>query len=541
VVPHAVPLTSLAGTEGEPALSPDGDHVAFVWDGESTGRFDLYVKLVGATQPLRLTEGPGQSSSPSWSPDGLEIAFVRDSGEAADVVVMPALGGPERKLSTTIGYFPGVDWSPDGETLGVVDRPSPRDASAIYLLSIATGDRRKLTTPPSAGGGDRNPAFSPDGLRIAFVRWWEGPVNDLYVTSVEGGDLQRLARHAGRIHDLDWTADGSAVVFAALWRGESGLWTVSSSGGQPSRLGFGENADSVSISTKGSRLVYSQRLSDVNIWRAGGPASSGGVPPTRLIASTRDDWSPQYSPDGSRIAFASARSGSQQIWICDADGSNCSQLTDAELASSPAWSPDGTHIAFGGQAGETVDVWTADVSRAVSQRLTDTQSFDFPESWSRDGRSLYFNSDRTGRYEVWRMPATGGDAEQLTYEGGFYPRESEDGRFVYYLKMTTPSTFWKKPTTGGPEELVCEQELTRPTLTLWRQHLVYVRHDADQGPVIESLDLETLEVSPVAVLGKRARIGKYGRLSVSPDGDWILYPQEDGTGSDLMLVEDYRD
>jgi eukaryotic-like serine/threonine-protein kinase len=83
-VPKTVPLTSYPNSQVTPAFSPDGKQVAFAWDGEQGGSFDIYIKLVDAGSPLRLTTNPANEYGPTWSPDGRYIAFCRDLGERLD-------------------------------------------------------------------------------------------------------------------------------------------------------------------------------------------------------------------------------------------------------------------------------------------------------------------------------------------------------------------------------------------------------------------------------------------------------------------------
>jgi DNA-binding winged helix-turn-helix (wHTH) protein len=110
-----VPLTSYPGHQGDPAISPDGKQVAFAWDGEKGGNFDIYVKLVDAGTPLRLTSSPADEYAPAWSADARYIAFCRDVSDHVEILMIPALGGVERKLGESAGC--GLSWSPDGKYL----------------------------------------------------------------------------------------------------------------------------------------------------------------------------------------------------------------------------------------------------------------------------------------------------------------------------------------------------------------------------------------------------------------------------------------
>lgn len=207
----------------------------------------------------------------------------------------------------------------------------------------------------------------------------------------------------------------------------------------------------------------------------------------------------------------------------------------------PRWSLDGRSLAYSQDTHGNLDVYIIDVEGGFPRRLTDSDSMDAAEGWSRDGRWIYFFSDRTGNYQIWKVPAAGGEPVQLTTQGGVLPKESADGRFVYYLSESRPFSVWKVPVDGGEESLVLERPgLSVSGVEVWGENLVYLLADESEGPRIERLDLRGGKISTVAELGPDVRIGKYGRISVSPDGRWVLYPQDDSRGADLVMIEDFR-
>ena len=537
------PLTSFEGSEADPALSPDGERLAFVWDGGTGGPFEVYVLDIETKEPIALTSGLQSASHPAWSPNGRDIVFIREL-EAGDseVVAVEARGGSERILtSLTDVHFAGVDWAPDGQYLALVDKGQPHESESIFLFSIEEETKRKLTAPPTAGSGDRNPVFSGDGRYLAFVRWWEGNRNEIYVLDLEEGRQRLVASFDGQIRGLDWLADDSTLVFSAQWRGTLGLWRLPIEHGEPTRLNYGENASGVSVSRHLGRLAFSQRHRDSNIWRVSGPGAREPSPPNRFIGSTRQDWGPRYSPDGGKLALTSDRSGEIQIWTCHSDGTKCSQLTPRGANATGAyWSPGGESIVFTEMSQGNAEVYVIDVNVGIPFRLTREASSDLAGCWSSDGEWIYFSSDRTDRYEIWRVPASGGDAEQVTYNGGILPVVSPDDRFVYYLKLTSPRSIWRLSLESHIERLICEADVGVTGFSLWRNLIVYLLQDNVEGARAEAFDMETRETTLVAELGLETRFGGYGRHSVSPDGQWILFSREDGAGSDIMLVEAFQ-
>src|SRR4030095_16524070 len=205
------PFTSFPGIKGQPAFSPDGKQIAFVWTGEENDNLDLYVKLIGEGSPLRLTTDPLPDFSPTWSPDGRLIAFIREAPKEHMLITVPSLGGAERKLfaSPDLGQ---PNWSPDGKYLAVADTQSAGDLSSIYLISPDDGTKKRLTQTPAQFNGDRDPKFSPNGEWVAFIRSTNFLVADVYIIPVVGGEPRRLTNDGRELAGLDWTADGREII-----------------------------------------------------------------------------------------------------------------------------------------------------------------------------------------------------------------------------------------------------------------------------------------------------------------------------------------
>jgi Tol biopolymer transport system component len=536
------PFTTFTGQEKRPAFSPDGRQVAFIWDEGSGAK--LFVKLVGGSDPLRLTTDPGIVRA-AWSPDGQQIAFLRRVTDHFDVKIVPALGGPERKLAEVRLDISGLAWSTDGRFLVTVNRASPRDPHALVLVSTESGDMTRLTTPPASDFGDSNPVISPDGRSIAFVRAHSNIlVTDIYVVAVSGGDAVRIVSRTWTITGLDWTPDGRAILYAGGPAGNARLWQVPAAGGESQPLTFGEGAQDVSVARVGHRLVYSREFSDTNIWRVGGPTAATRDAPTKLIASTQDDVLPRYSPDGWHVVFLSNRSGQFALWTCDAEGAGCRVLAimGDRMASSAEWAPDGQSVAFTrpGRVVGRPEIHVARFEGGLARRVTDEGVAGATPGWSADGRWIYFAEPRANdspvEWPIWKVPAAGGPAES-TIARGRVPRPSEDGRFLYYLKGGSPrGHLWRVDLHSGEESLVLDDNVGNFNWALWKQSVIYASIDSGRTVVVQR-DLVTGHTKEIASL---ERVGDLRGLTVSPDGRWLLYAQLDQIGSDLFLVDNLR-
>ena len=182
-----LPLASYPGGEGPPALSPDGNLVAFAWSGQAeTGPTDIYVKAVASEALRQLTATPDSESSPAWSPDGHSIAFVRNG---KGVFTMSELGGVERQVSASGTH---VAWAGDSKSVLIRDRERDSGPFGIYQVFLDALDRRQLTQAP-VGAGDYRFEVSPDGKTLAFIRYEKVGIADVFVVPVAGGEPRRIS------------------------------------------------------------------------------------------------------------------------------------------------------------------------------------------------------------------------------------------------------------------------------------------------------------------------------------------------------------
>jgi len=549
---QSIPFTTFAGEQYEPAFSPDGTRVAFVWDSEKAGVFNVYTKLVAGGDPQRITASPVSEGSPCWSPDGTRIAFLRyrAAPEEAGVFLVPASGGSPKKLATTFPlahiFDRHLDWSPDGKYLAVADKESADKPFSVFVIALETGGRRKITDPPKANTGDTGPAFAPDSKTLSFKRTLSAGVADIFTVPITGGEPRRLTHDNQSVGGHAWTADGREIVVSSNRANDTVLWRIPVRGGEPRSIpSLRILANFLAISRAGQRLAFSHFFVDTNIWQfRRGPG--GAREARKLIASTREDRSPQYSPDGAKIAFRSDRSGSNEIWVSDSNGEHAVQVTNfrGPLTGSPHWSPDGTWIAFDSRPMGNGDIFVVPSGGGAARRITLDRADDVTPSWSNDGRWIYFASNRTGTYQVWKIAADADEtkiqAVQMTHQGGFLALESAKDPSLFYAKGPGVPGIWRL-TPAGQEEPVLP-DYPAGYWGYWCLQdggLYFVTLSAAEGPALQVLDLETRQIRRVMEFELPPLFSDSG-LSVARGGEPILYAQADTSGSEIMLVEGFR-
>ena len=231
--------------------------------------------------------------------------------------------------------------------------------------------------------------------------------------------------------------------------------------------------------------------------------------------------SPQLSPDGKRLAFMSNRSGQMEIWVSNADGSNPVQLTDRG-AGSPRWSPDGKLIAFDGRLGSQGAIFVTPSTGGLARTLVREDHENLVPSFSHDGRWVYFASDASGDFQVWKISIDGGTPVQITKHGGFAAQEGPDGD-VFYADTRYPNPkILRVPAHGGAEQPVLPH-IVPSDWASWAvapNGIYFVEEVPQAGVVLSFYDFAQHDIRRVASLDHAPFW-----LSISPDGHSLLMDQ----------------
>ncbi len=548
----AAPLVANLGEQLSPSFSPDGQRVAFVWNGEHQDNYDIYAASIDHPEstPIRLTKDAAIDYSPAWSPDGKSIAFCRGTEKlGGGLWVIPASGGTEREIrsltSIAISSAKSLSWSPDSRFLVSSASFGSGDKNGLYLVNIQTGDYR-LLTQSHPGENDVAPAVSPDGRLLAFERDTGRGVSSIallpfHTDNRVKGDA-RILTWPGFDHLSNggpaWTPDSRAIVFDSNKGGDAHLWVVPIDRSNiPKLLPYGGDVQNAALSLRG-QLAFQHQPLNANIWKLDVRSLLSGknTNPTRVLASTRIADSPAVSPDGQKLVFSSNRTGYTELWTSAVNGTDVTPLTAMKASSgSPSWSPDGRLVAYDVRVAAKPQIFTIPPAGGRPISLTDGEHADVVPSFSPDGKWIYFSSNRTGAIQIWRMTATGAAAEQVTHSGGFAGMFSPDGTYLYYCKQNTPiSSVWRESLATGREELLVPSVISRAFVP-GDTGLFYVSRSAERPRELFFLSFESKISRPLFDFEKSIRLG----FALSRDKRFLFYSQIDQSSQDLQLVRDF--
>jgi Tol biopolymer transport system component len=533
-----VPLTSFPGAETAPSWSPDGRQVAFGWNGEKQDDEDIYLLQPGSSQTLRLTTDRGADRLPAWSPDGLWIAYTHislDEKEYSLRLVSP-LGGPGRTLVSGDAVLGRPCWLPDGGGILFENKTAPGHPVSVWAIRLSSGQRHQVTFPPAGIVGDLAPAVSPDGRTLAFTRKTAWRTAELYLLDL--GRDQRPAGEPRRVTDLGyvaapaWTPDGQWIVVEAH-RDGAGLWQVDPSGRHARPvIGVPETASTPALARRAGghvSLAFVDISAKHSIWRRSTRQGPGGLP-VELAASTRSQRYPRYSNDGKRLAFSSTRTGFEEIWVADADGSRAVQLTNLrhQLTEVGHWSPADDVIAFVSQDRGLRQIYLVDSSAGTIAQLTNQSGVSYGTGWSHDGAGYLYTVAHGGATEVWKSARRGGASERVA-ENAFDGFETARGT-LYYWRPAGRERMLTMRTAAGERAIPLSPRLCSECLTSAAAKGFYYKTDAS-----EIWYYDEGAGRPVRVLSRPPL--EFNQFTVTPDGRWFAASFRETPSLDLMMVE----
>jgi len=404
----------------DPALSPDGETLVFVYLG------DLWSVPASGGEALRLTTHVDRESSPCFSPDGTRLAFSSDRWGNADLFVMPAAGGAARRLSYHEADEWVCDWSADGsEVLFAAARGSERPH--LWALPAAGGDARRRSDYQAFDGALRGGggALLASAGSSRWYRWgYRGSAAARIVLDAPGRDPRVLL--PSETHDRWplWLSGGEELLFVSSREGGiPNLYRAPVAGGEPRRL-TDQPAPGVSFPTldaAGRRAVFVRegRLFAVDLEARGGAArplpvrvrSDDKETPLERVKTRKVDGGWDIDAAGEHLV-AAFRGELFAGKIAPGDDDRPRRLTrSAGRDDQPRYSPDGEQIVFVSDAGGDRDIWVIDAEgRQPPRQLTDDPQEEGDPQWSAEGVEILFER---GRGDLYLVPAAGGPARKV--------------------------------------------------------------------------------------------------------------------------------
>jgi Tol biopolymer transport system component/DNA-binding winged helix-turn-helix (wHTH) protein len=546
-------VTTWPGDEDSPSLSPDGRQVVFSASG-TDGNRDLYLAQIGEQGQVQLTKNPLPDRDPAWSPDGNRIAFVREHPQHVDIVLIPALGGPERSVyrvpvNATASLrgrdaAPKLAWTPDSRrlvfTMPTSSQPEAAESANLHVLALDTGDVRPLLSS-SSNVYDASPAISPDGAWLAFARFKPGVRHGALMVQQLDGELAPRGEPVG-VPGLEsgiylsptWFPDSKRLLFTDTR--QIFEWPI---GGEVRPIHSAGTAQFVALSSVWRdgrpRIVAANRTVYDDVWALPvDPTSRAAAGPSqpRLVSAASEHF-PSFSPDGRWLAFVSSRAGSEALWLADADGANVRQLThfDSRVVGYPSWSPDGRKIAFHAVVKGERHVYVTDLSGTPPQRLLVACC----PSWSADGTRLYVVDPAAGAV-IMRVSVANGAHERLFRGAG--PVETADGAALLYWKNLPEGGIFMRALSGdpasNPERRIADDFPGSSGVVPVMDGFYYVHFEATVPRAVRFFDYAESAARDIAPAPPGLGLG----LTLSPDGRELLYAADGGqTGVDLVLLE----
>jgi Tol biopolymer transport system component len=381
---------------------------------------------------------------------------------------------------------------------------------------------------------------------MAFLRHtregvWQAHVLPLDAEYRAEGDARQLTFDPSGVLAPLWVDGGRSLYYPASDRGAWVLWRISPDGAARRLVDtlFPLGAD-WTASNDGARLAFSSGASHAEIWRMD---LDGGQEFKRLTSSTgARDFNPQYSPDGSKIAFMSARPGGAGVWVADGEGNQAAEVARATgaYAAPPRWSPDGTRLVFECVIAGNEDICVVPAAGGETRRLTRHPARDLFPSWSSDGKWVFVSSDRSGAFRIWRIPADGSEAGAipLTEGEGYAAVQAPGGGPIYYSTKRRGGQLYRIETVGGPAAPAGSIRL------MGRPQSFAVGPTGVYFPLSERPEqwFEVWRWTPDGGLARVARIEKRltSGFSVSPDGRHVLFAAFQEQFGDIYLVDRRR-
>ncbi|GAB4185597.1 MAG: hypothetical protein Tsb002_09500 [Wenzhouxiangellaceae bacterium] len=515
-------VTVQLGNERSPEFSPDGRYLAYEHRSPDSDYWQIMVTDQETSRTIALTDSAHENREPRWSPTGDWLAFHR-YGEALCQILKVDLrdGLSTMPIADKISDCDpsstrlSLDWSADERYLYYTDAPATVSPYAIYRLDLTTGERLLLTDPPAGGRGDYVIDVTADGSRMVVLRNQRWSDTEILIQDLVSGEQRLIQSLPEVLLDVAWSQDEQHLLLGKV-NGRIEQLAVADGVMQPIYLSP-DPVFSPTTRPQMDRIAFVLGNTDVTNIRqvtfasADNPASS-----QVLIESSRQDTLPTYANNSRQMVFLSDRSGEPQIWHRGESGGlqQITQLDEVPNIVRIHWSPDDGRILYESKGG----IYAVDFASRSNARLTAEKRPAFNPVWSADGSAIFYASEMSGEWQLWRLQLSDRTHAPVTRNGGFCAAAEESGEYLYLIKYNEPGIWQFNLSNGNERLLVADIPVSLCDALSVRQHKLYYSMRTDTRPVM----VWDPQSGQSQLLLERSAASRY-HFSVSSNGDLLAY------------------
>ncbi|MEO9485025.1 MAG: winged helix-turn-helix domain-containing protein [Ekhidna sp.] len=456
----SVPLTTEKGWEYHPALSENGEWVAYI--GQSNNDFaDIFLRSTLSDSVINLTGSNGFFLKPVWSPDGKFVAAYGNRDLKKGLHIISVKSGEVKEVIEIKTQYVGMSWSPSGNEISYVAYDSVSARHSLFKYTLANQQSSLIVETAPESWGDSEPRYSPDGKSLAFVRTVSEGDQDLYRLDLSSSTIYRLTRINRNILGFDWE-DNQTLLLSSDIDGANNLWKLRVGDGESLaslkniiKIPYGESIQNPTV--KNNLLIGEKWIQDTDLIQMHLLHDSVG---SNELTSTQWELHPDISSDGKYVVFCSNRSSTYEIWKYAFEDGQVEQLTSLAngFSGKPKWSPDGKQVAFESNATGSHQIYVMDADGNNLKQITDGQGDYINPTWSSDGSFVYCASNTDQDWNIWAQSLKNNRLRKIQSSGGYYLQEAGFGRT--YISKLHQNGIWEVKMDGTEERIIANLAAT---------------------------------------------------------------------------------
>jgi Tol biopolymer transport system component len=436
-------LTSEQGFEYDASLSKDELWLVYRHRKNASQPYHLYLKKRDQQQKIQLTDSDFNDRSPAISHDKSKVIFFRKGQNTCHLNLLTLdedakpIEVKELYQCGAVEHYSNVVWAPDDLSVYFTDRINSSIPYQIYQLHLSTLKVDEITRREDNYYGDNELALSPSGEQLLFFRnkYWGN--NQVFVKNLLTKEQRKITELGFLSWTPSWTPDEKGIIFSDNRSGGKLKLLDIATGDIQTLYHSAHSINSPQLSASGKHIVYSTKSADVDLWQSDliqNAANDLLVQPSVKLAvnSSRVDSQPIYSKDGRSLLFLSNRNGELQLWLKKEDGLlSIEPFSNNTKIDTYAWHPDGI-LAVVATSDKQLYLLNTKTQKVELINLNG-QSAAFP-SFSSDGDTMYFTSDKSGDWQIWRYSFQEQSTAQITQKGGYQVKADDIDEVLYFTK-----------------------------------------------------------------------------------------------------------